>query len=121
MQVHNYEKLTVWQKAMDLVFLIYKITGMFPKTEIYGLVSQMKRSAVSIPSNIAEGSRRKTKKDFAHFLVMAFGSGGELETQLKIAKKLEFVTMKEYNEVDILLNEIMKMLNKLIENTNSQV
>lgn len=116
MQTHNYEKLLVWQRAMILVTDIYALTGDFPKTEVYGLVSQMRRCAVSIPSNIAEGSRRKSKKDFARMLVLAFGSGAELETQIKIAKNLGFGSMKECEMAERSLGEVMKMLNKLIEN-----
>jgi len=114
METHNYEKLTVWQKSMDLVVGIYGMTGVFPKEEIYGLTSQMKRAAVSIPSNIAEGCRRKTNKDFSHFLTIAFGSGAELETQLRIAKRLKFYGENEYVRVEPLLQEVMRMLNKLI-------
>ena len=120
MQVHNYEKLTVWQKAMDLVVDIYSLTSKFPKEEMYGLSSQMRRCAVSIPSNIAEGSLRKTKKDFSHFLIIAFGSGAELETQLKLAKRLGFISDEQYNKHNALLNEIMKMLNKLTESNTAQ-
>ncbi len=115
MQVHNYEKLIVWEKSMDLVIFIYGIIKIFPKTEIYGLTSQIKRSAISIPSNIAEGSRRSTKKDFAHFLVIAFGSASELDTQIKIAFRLKFIKENQYEEVSKYIYEIMKMLNKLIE------
>lgn len=115
MQVHNYEKLIVWQKSMEVVTKIYQITKEFPKEELYGLTSQMRRCAVSIPSNISEGSRRKTQKDFAHFLTISFGSGAELETQIKIAKNLKFVSIEEYEDISEQLEEIMKMLNVLIE------
>jgi len=100
---------------MELVTEIYKITKKFPKEELYGLTSQMRRSAISIPSNISEGSRRKTEKDFAHFLTISFGSGAELETQIKIAKNLEFVSIEEYSNISEKLDEVMKMLNVLIE------
>lgn len=99
---------------MDLVTDIYTMTNTFPKSEQYGLVSQMRRASVSIPSNIAEGSRRKTKKDFCQFVVVAFGSGAELETQIEIAKRLNYIKEKSYKNTDMLLNEIMRMLNKLI-------
>ena len=116
MQVHNYEKLTVWQRAMDLVEVVYKTTLNFPESERYGLVSQIRRAAVSIPSNIAEGSRRSTKKDFRHFLIIAFGSGSELETQMRIATRIGF--LKEDSMIKPLLDEVMKMLNKLIESNS---
>ena len=72
MKIESYENLIVWQKSMDLVIAIYTVTGKFPKEEIYGLTSQMRRAAVSIPSNIAEGSRRSSRKDFRNFLLNAF-------------------------------------------------
>jgi four helix bundle protein len=74
----GYQQLVVWQKAMDLVTAVYLLTENFPKTEQFGLTSQMRRCAVSIPSNIAEGSKRSTKADFKNFLVFALGSGAEL-------------------------------------------
>jgi len=119
MQVHNYEKLTVWQRAMDLVEVVYKTTLNFPESERYGLVSQIRRAAVSIPSNIAEGSRRSTKKDFRHFLIIAFGSGSELETQMRIATRIGF--LKEDSMIKSLLDEVMKMLNKLIESNSYSI
>lgn len=117
-KINSYRDLIVWQKSMELVPMIYKLTETFPKTEIYGLISQIKRCAVSIPSNIAEGSRRGTRKDFRNFLLNAFGSGAELETQLEIAKMLSFTDKKEFEEAESVLNEIMKMLNKMISNLN---
>jgi len=115
MQVHNYEKLRVWQKSMDLAENIYILTNTFPKYELYGLSSQMRRAAVSIPSNIAEGSRRGTKKDFCNFLIIAMSSGSELETPVKIAKRLRYATIDGYREIDTSLAEVMGMLNRLIE------
>lgn len=103
---------------MDLVVSIYKLTELFPKSEIYGLTSQIRRSAVSIPSNIAEGNTRGTKKDYRHFLLIAFGSGAELETQIEIAKRLDFDKDLKFKEVDNLLNEVMKMLNIMIRKLN---
>lgn len=80
--INSYKDLIVWQKSMELVKSIYEMTANFPKEEIYGLISQMKRSSISIPSNIAEGKRRGTRKDYRQFLVIAYGSGAELETQI---------------------------------------
>src|SRR3989338_6933780 len=90
MSTKSFKDLIVWKKSIELVAEIYKLTELFPKSEIFGLTSQMRRAAVSIPSNIAEGSKRGTQKDFKHFLMMAFGSGGELETQFAIIKILPF-------------------------------
>src|SRR3989338_8192059 len=118
MKIESYENLIVWQKSMDLVVVVYKLTGKFPKEELYGLTSQMRRSSVSIPSNIAEGSRRGSRKDFRNFLLIAYGSGAELETQIKIAKKLAFTRMSEFTAVDNLLCEVMKILNKMTHNLN---
>jgi four helix bundle protein len=113
MKVESYENLIVWQKSMDLVIAIYTLTGKFPKEEIYGLTSQMRRAAVSIPSNIAEGSRRSSRKDFRNFLLNAYGSGAELETQIRIARRLAYGEDKDYVRVEALLSEVMRMLNKL--------
>jgi len=115
----SYENLIVWQKSMTLVVLIYKLTEKFPKEEIYRLTSQMRRAAVSIPSNIAEGSRRSSKKDFRNFLVNAYGSGAELETQIKITKLLQFSKTEDYVKTEQTLQEVMRMLNKLTETLKS--
>lgn len=108
----SFKDLIVWQKAVDLVEMIYKLTTEFPKEEVYGLTSQMRRAAVSIPSNIAEGSKRGTKKDYSQFLRMANGSAAELETQLIISKR--FFKKADFKEVDELLLEVQKMLTVLI-------
>ncbi|MDO8520805.1 MAG: four helix bundle protein [bacterium] len=113
MQSNGYRDLIVWQKAIDLVVLIYGLTKDFPREEVYGLVSQMKRAAVSISSNIAEGNRRASIKDRKHFLVIAFGSTAELETQVEVAKRLEFGKKEKYGEIDPLLDEVARMLNKM--------
>ena len=116
MNVHNYEKLSVWQKSMDLVEYVYLLTDKFPRTEMYGLISQMRRCAVSIPSNIAEGSLRRTSNDFCQFLSISAGSAAELQTQIRIAQRLNFCTKAsaEYERIELLIVEIRKMLHKLI-------
>ena len=116
---NTYKNLIVWQKAVELVVLVYKLTENFPKTEIYGLTSQMRRCVVSIPSNIAEGRRRGTVNDFRRFLIISYGSGAELETQIIISKKLDFSLAADYVKVDELLNEVMRMLNKLINDNKA--
>ena len=113
-KIHSYKDLIVWQKSIDLVTVIYDLTDRFPKSEIYGLTSQMRKSAVSISSNIAEGKMRGTKKDYRHFLLNSFGSEAELETQIEISKRLKFGKL-DYSKVDRLLNEVMKMLNVLTQ------
>ena len=115
MGLQNYEDLTVWQKAMDLVVEVYKIVKLLPNEEIYALANQMKRAAVSIPSNIAEGQERGTTKDFVKFLYIAKGSKGELKTQLMICVRLKYLTESQTEVAQGLLSEISKMLNALIK------
>jgi four helix bundle protein len=119
MKIHSYKDLVVWKKAMELVVRIYELTEKFPSSELYGLTSQMRRAAISIPSNIAEGRRRGSKKEFLRFLLNAYGSGAELETQLEIAKRLPKTKNLGYTKVCSLLEEIMKMLNRMIKMLNS--
>lgn len=114
-EIKSHKDLIVWQKGIDLSRVIYKLTGEFPQREVYGLSSQMRRAAVSIPSNIAEGRARHSRKDFAHFLHIAFGSAAELETQLLIAKQLDFCTEEIYTETNALLSEVSRMLRAMIE------
>ncbi len=113
-KIFTYQDLIVWQKSMDLVVAIYDLTEKFPQQEIYGLTSQMRRCCVSIPSNIAEGRRRGNKKDYRQFLLISYSSGAELETQIQIVKRLKFGINLDFIKVDCLLNEIMRMLNKII-------
>ena len=115
-KIQSYKDLIVWRKSTDLAVKIYDLTSQFPKEELYGLTSQMRRSAVSIPSNISEGRHRSTRRDFSQFLRIAYGSGAELETQIEISKRLSFSKKLDYNAVDNLLNEIMRMLNTMISN-----
>lgn len=108
----DHKELDVWKDSVDVVVEVYRNTGGFPKEEIYGLTSQIRRAAVSIPSNIAEGAARHTEKEFVQFLHVALGSASELETQLIIAKRLNYAL-----EIDQLLDRltaVMKMLNGLI-------
>lgn len=114
MSINSYKELIVWQKAFELSKRVYIATTRFPKSEIYGLTAQMRRCAVSIPSNIAEGSSRGYKQEYIQFLKTAFASGAELETQLLLSKELKFMQVETFNELNNLLTEIMKMLNKLI-------
>ena len=107
-------------KAISLVIEIYVLTVNFPSEEKFGIISQMKRSAISIPSNISEGQKRGTRRDFCHFLYIAYGSGAELETQIDISKRI-FVNLNlDYSKADSLLDEVMKMLNRLINTLNKQ-
>ena len=111
----SYKDLIVWQKSKELAVLIYRVTDKFPKSELYGLVSQMRRAAVAIPSNIAEGAGRQHTKEFIQFLAIAEGSATELETQLIIAERLKFLEKAKYDEIAALQLEIFKMLRVLIK------
>lgn len=110
----TYKELTVWQKSFKLTLEIYKTTKRFPKSELYGLTSQMRRSATAIPSNIAEGYCRRHRKEYIRFLSIAFASGAELETQLLLAEKLRYLVKEEFSRLNSLLTEVMKMLNVLL-------
>ena len=101
--LNSYRELIVWKKGIDLVLEIYQITYLFPKEELYGLISQIRREAVSIPSNIAEGYSRKHRQENLRFLRISFGSGTELETQLVIAKKLELAPSQAFKKSEDLL------------------
>jgi four helix bundle protein len=110
-KVKTHKDLIVWQKAMDFVEEIYKLTDIMPKTELYGLTSQIRRSAISIPSNIAEGAARNHNKEFIQFLYVALGSVSELETQLLLAERLEFIPeapIKSLSEIKRLLLGLIK-------------
>lgn len=113
-RINGYQDLVVWRKSMVLVKLVYLVTNKFPRSERYGLTSQMRRCAVSIPSNIAEGSKRSSRADFKNFLIIAYGSGAELETQIRISKMLNFVQGPYLPKASKILGEVMKMLNKFI-------
>jgi len=109
----KYQQLIVWQKAMILVNPIYELTLAFPNDEKFGLTSQLRRAAVSVPSNIAEGSGRGSDKDFCRFLYLARGSLTEIETQLLIAQQLGYCVID--NDIDELMQQVFAMLNKLIQ------
>ena len=116
--VKNHKDLDVWKKSMDLVEHIYALTRQFPQEEMYGLSSQIKRAAVSIPSNIAEGAGRKGSKEFIQFLYISLGSLSEVDTQLLLAKRLGFLDDIQTASQDIV--KIKQMLNGLINYLNSK-
>ena len=109
-----HKKLKAWQLAIDIAVDVYTITGKFPADEKFGLVSQMRRCAVSISSNIAEGAARNTKKEFVNFLHIAQGSLSELDTQLELAKRLSYLNGSQWTELDEKLNEQDKIISGLI-------
>lgn len=112
--LNGFRELYVWQKAMDLVAEIYTIVKSLPKEETYGLSDQMRRAAVSIPSNIAEGQARNTTRDFINFLYMARGSNAELQTQCLICVKLRYLGKKDIARAMSLSDEVGKMTNAMI-------
>lgn len=107
--MHQYKELKLWQKSIDLVTRIYSLTRDFPTSERFGLVSQINRSAVSIPSNIAEGAGRNSDKEFVQFLAIAHASSFELETQLIISKNLNYLSIECLNELTDRITELQKM------------
>jgi four helix bundle protein len=111
----NFKSLLVWQRAIELTVCIYRLTGTFPKDELYGLTSQMRRASVSIASNIAEGRGRLNPAEFRQFLGMAQGSVCELKTQLVVASKLDMGDSKSLNCAEMLSEEVSKMLTSFIE------
>jgi four helix bundle protein len=111
--VKGFEDLKVWQKSIDLTDLVYKIVKTFPKDELFGLVSQMKRSSVSVPSNIAEGCERNSTKEFLHFLSISRGSLAELYTQLYIASRNDLLKEDEFEQIKLLINDIGRMISGL--------
>ncbi len=112
--MRDFRKILVWQKAIILVKKVYVATGAFPDAEKYGLISQMRRAAVSIPSNISEGASRNSNIEFKRFLEIAIGSAFELETQLIITKELEIISEENFNTLLPEIQEIQKMLNGFI-------
>ena len=109
MKIHNFRELQVWQKSMELVVLIYQLTAQFPKEEKYGLTSQIQRCAVSIPSNLAEGSGRVSDKEFQHFISIAMGSAFELETQMILAFRFKYITESQFAVFEALVKPVQKM------------
>lgn len=118
--MHNYKELKVWQKAVELSTMTYALCANLPSEEKYGLKSQMQRCCVSVASNIAEGAGRNSNKEFAYFLSIANGSCYELETQLIIANKLDFINKEDIDEILVLLTEISKMIYVLSKSLNKK-
>ena len=118
MKSQSYKDLIVWQKAIDMATWIYGLTKQFPKEEIYGITSQMRRAAVSVPSNIAEGQSRQHKTEFRQFLHIAKGSLSELETQLTIANNLGYAKEKDFQDGTARIDETSKLLYSLIRKLN---
>jgi four helix bundle protein len=118
-QINSYKDLQVWQKSMEIVLAIYTETRTFPANEQYGLISQLKRAAISIPANIAEGYGRNSSKSYAGFLKIARGSLYEMEIELLIAEKLKFIQAENKLSLFNTIEEVTKMLNSLIRKIES--
>jgi four helix bundle protein len=118
MPINSFKELVVWQKAMELTKEVYLFTNMLPQEERFGLISQLRRAAVSIPSNIAEGRNRGTRKDFVQFLRMADGSAAEVETQIAIVRALYHKV--EVSKAESLLEEVQKMLSVMVRKLTAQ-
>jgi len=114
MKVKSYKDLIVWQKAMDLVEMVYQATKEFPREELYGLTNQLRHAAVSVPSNIAEGHARSSTAEFRNFLSIARGSLAEVETQLLIAQRLNYINQQSLKPILSIQIEVNKMTNALI-------
>ena len=118
--IRSHRDLIVWQKSMDLVVSVYRATESFPKAEVYGLTSQIRRAVTSIPANIAEGQGRRLTKEFLYFLANARGSLWELDTHLESAARLGFLTSEVHKELRLQLDEVGRILNGLMRSvTNS--
>ena len=117
--VRNHKDLEVWKKAIEFVTEIYSITASFPKSELYGLTSQIRRASVSIPSNIAEGATRNHKPEFRQFLYIALASAAEVDTQLIIAHNLKFIEKEALEKLQSELNSISKMIQGLLMSIKS--
>jgi four helix bundle protein len=118
--IKNYRDLEVWKKAMDLVVICYQLARRFPRSEIYGLTSQLQRAAVSIPSNIAEGHQRRHSKEFLQHLSIAYASLAELETDIEIARRLDYIAEDQTNNVFAQAGEIGRMINGLRKSITSR-
>ena len=114
--IKSYRDLNVWQKSIDLVEEIYKLSQEFPREELYGLTSQLRRSAVSVPSNIAEGQERRKSGDYKRFLHIALGSLAEAHTQLIIANRLNYLQKEELVKLEDHIGQIQRMTHSLIKN-----
>lgn len=114
-KIKSYRDLDIWKKAIEIVKEIYALTDEFPKSEIYGITSQMRRSSVSIPSNIAEGFRRQHNKEYIQFLYIALGSCAELETQITIAKELNYLTADKEAVLLEKLDHLCRMTTNLLK------
>jgi four helix bundle protein len=116
-----HKNLIVWKDSIEFVQFIYKLTNKFPDTEKFGLISQLNRASVSVPTNISEGAARNTKKEFIQFLFISSGSLSEVDTLLTISSKLNFINENEFSEANIKMNRISSLLNGLIKKLKADI
>jgi four helix bundle protein len=119
--MHNFRELKIWQDTMKITKLTYKLTKLFPSSEMYGLTSQMNRAAVSIPSNIAEGAGRNSNKEFTQFLNISIGSCFELETQVILAFEFAYIEKEDLEKFVLDINRLEKMINSLISTLRKNI
>ncbi len=121
MPLQDYRQLEVWQEAMNLVTLIYQSTAGFPREEIYGLSNQLRRAAVSVPSNIAEGQGRRSTKEFLNQLSVARGSLLEVQTQVEISRRLKYLAAEQVNCLEQRIGTVVRLLNGLMRSLDRKV
>jgi len=121
MTIRDYRELQVWQKGHKLALGVYKASATFPQTEQFGLTSQIRRAAVSIPSNIVEGYERGSNREFKQFLIIARGSTGEVRAQLELAKDLDYLSQTDFEQLIGLATEVYKMLNAFLKQLQSHL
>jgi len=119
-EIRTHKDLKIWQRSVALVTRVYALTEKFPKSEMWGLTNQIRRVSVSVPSNIAEGSGRRSDKELVQFLHIASGSLAELETQFIIAKNLGFIANNEYSEIEQEIQEIIRMVSAMSKSISSK-
>ncbi len=119
MRVRNYRELLVWQKGHQLALEIYRVTVGFPKVEQFGLTDQLRRAAISVPSNVVEGYERGSNKEFKHFLSIARGSTGEVRAQIELARDIGYMQNDDFEKLFDLTTEVHKMINSLIKKLES--
>lgn len=119
MRIRNYRELLVWQKGHQLALEIYRVTVGFPKVEQFGLTDQLRRAAISVPSNVVEGYERGSNKEFKHFLSIARGSTGEVRAQIELARDIGYMQDDDFEKIFDLTTEVHKMINSLIKKLES--
>lgn len=119
--MHNFKELDIWKDSKEFCYKIYQVTRSYPEEERFGMINQLRRASVSIPSNIAEGSSRQSNKEFAHFICVALGSCYEVQTQLEISAKLGFIQIEKEKELITELEILQRKINKFYQYLRTQI